>query len=265
MTITSVGPLSAKLRRTLPALRSLPRPLYARAESLQPGSYSDVHRHRWIQLSYAINGVLEIRTPGGNYVALPQCAVWIPPGVEHQVITLAHTEMRSFYLDPAALPSAPGTCRVLQVTPLVRELIRHASMLPPDYPEDGPDARLVQVLLDQLALLPQALFSLPLPQDGRLMTIYRALQAQPDDARTLSQWAAAVNMSERNLARLFRRETGLTFRLWRRRLRLLLSLAGLEGGRQITRVALEYGYESPSAYIAAFKQLFGRTPGDLFG
>lgn len=258
-------PPPAALRRSLPALDALPRPLYARAESLPAGSYSDVHRHPWVQLSYASAGVLEIRTPGGNYVALPQCAVWIPPGVEHQVVTPGRTEMRSFYLDSAALPWAPTTCRVLEVTPLVRELIGYAGALPADYREDGPDGRLVQVLLDRLAVLPEAVFSLPLPEDPRLLAICRALQAQPDDARTLAQWAATASMSERNLARLFRRDTGLSFRLWRQRLRLLLSLGGLEGGRQVTRVALDCGYESPSAYIAAFKQLFGRTPGELFG
>jgi AraC-like DNA-binding protein len=251
--------------RSLPTLAALPRPLYARAESLPAGSFSPAHRHPWAQLTYAIEGVLDIRTPDGSYVALPQCAVWIPAEVEHQVLTFSRAEMRSFYLDPAALPWPSRTCRVLQVTPLVRELMRHASALPAEYREDGPEGRLVQVLLDQLALLPEAVFSLPLPQDARLIRIHQALQVHPDDSRGLAQWAAALGMSDRNLARLFRRDTGLSFRLWRQRLRLMLSLGGLEGGHSVTRVALDCGYESPSAYIAAFKQLFGRTPGELFG
>ena len=61
--------------RALPALTALPRPLHARAETLAAGSSSGVHSHPWSQLSYAIEGVLDIRTPDGNYVALPQCAV----------------------------------------------------------------------------------------------------------------------------------------------------------------------------------------------
>jgi AraC-like DNA-binding protein len=251
--------------RNLPTLAILPRPLYARAETLAAGSFSGAHRHPWAQLSYAIEGVLDIRTPQGNYVALPQCAVWIPAEIEHQVFTFSRAEMRSFYVDPTALPWASGSCRVLQVTPLVRELIRHASTLPAEYQEDGPDGRLVRVLLDQLALLPEAVFSLPLPQDPRLISIHRALQARPDDTRGLADWAAGLGMSERNLARLFRRDTGLTFRQWRQRLRLMLSLGGLEGGQSVTRVALDSGYDSTSAFIAAFKQLFGRTPGELFG
>lgn len=256
-------PSPLRSERVLPALEALPRPLFARAETLPAGSFSAVHRHAWGQLSYAIEGVLDIRTPVGNYVALPQCAVWIPAGLEHQVINLGRVEMRSFYLDPALFSWGGDRCRVLHVTLLVRELIKVASGLPADYPEDGPESRLVQVLADQLSALPEAAFSLVMPRDKRLLSIARALLATPDDRRTLDQWAAQSGASERNLARLFRRETGLSFRLWRQRLRLMLSLGGLEAGLPVTRVALDYGYDSPSSYIAAFRTLFGRTPGEL--
>lgn len=258
-------PLSALLRseRSLPVLDKLPRPLFVRAESLAPGTYSAVHRHAWGQLSYAIEGVLDIRTPVGNYVALPHCAVWVPAGLAHQVINLGRVEMRSFYLDPALFPWDADRCRVLHVSLLVRELIRAASALPPDYPVAGPEARLVQVLADQLVMLPEAAFALMLPRDKRLQVISTGLLESPDDRRTLGEWATQIGASERNLARLFQKETGLTFRLWRQRLRLMLSLGGLEAGHPVTRVALDYGYDSPSAYIAAFKTLFGRTPGGL--
>lgn len=258
-------PSPVKSERALPALDNLPRPLFARAESLAAGTYSPVHTHRWAQLTYAIDGVLDIRTPVGNHVALPQCAVWIPAGIEHQVVNPGRAEMRSFYLEPAPFPWSTDRCRVLQVTPLVRELIRAASALAADYPLDGAEARLVQVLIDQLLALPEAPFSLPIPQDKRLRIVLQALQTTPDDARTLAQWAAQLGTTERNLVRLYRRETGLTFRQWRQRLRLMLSLNGLEAGHAVTRVALDFGYDSPSSYIAAFKQLFGRTPGEVRG
>lgn len=254
-------PLRAE--RALPAFDELPRPLFPRAESLAAGTFSAVHRHPWGQLSYAIEGGLDIRTPHGNYVALPQCAVWIPAGIEHQVINLGRVEMRSFYCDPAQFAWPGERCRVLQVGLLVRELIRAASALPADYPLDGPEARLVRVLVDQLLAAPEAAFSVGMPRDRRLLAIARGLLENPADVRTLRAWARASNASERHLARLFQHETGLPFRLWRQRLRLMLSLAGLEAGQAVTRVALDHGYASTSAYIAAFKDFFGRTPGEL--
>jgi AraC-like DNA-binding protein len=79
----------------------------------------------------------------------------------------------------------------------------------------------------------------------------------------LQQWALQLECSEKTLMRLFQRETGLSFRNWRQRMRLLSSLALLEAGENVTEAALGCGYDSTSAYIAAFKQLFGATPGEL--
>jgi len=65
------------------------------------------------------------------------------------------------------------------------------------------------------------------------------------------------------MTRLFQRETGLSFRAWRRRLRLLKSLGGLEAGESVTSVALDSGYNSTSAFIAAFRNEFGMTPREV--
>lgn len=263
--VSGTSGTTLRRQRAVPQLTTLPRPLYPRTEALAAGSFSSPHRHAWGQLCYASEGVLDIRTPLGNYVALPHCAVWIPAQMEHQLLNLGEAEMRSFYLEPALFPWPSGRCRVLEMTRLVRELIHAASSFPADYPFDGPEARLVQVLVDQLIALPEAAFSLALPQDERLRRVQARIQDNPGDSQTLAQWAAELGTSERNLARLFRQETGLPFRLWRQRLRLMLSLAGLEAGHPVTRVALDYGYDTPSSYIAAFRALFGRTPGEIIG
>ncbi|WP_287812733.1 helix-turn-helix transcriptional regulator, partial [Pseudomonas sp.] len=83
-------------------------------------------------------------------------------------------------------------------------------------------------------------------------------------AVTLSDWAGRLGTSEKTLMRLFQRETGLSFRGWRQRMRLLSSLDTLEQGHSVTTAALSSGYDSTSAFIAAFKGLFGITPGELF-
>jgi AraC-like DNA-binding protein len=69
----------------------------------------------------------------------------------------------------------------------------------------------------------------------------------------------------RTLERLFQTETGMTFGKWRQQLRLLHALRLLAADRAVTAVALEVGYDSPSAFIAAFKSLFGTTPARYFG
>lgn len=253
------------LQRAIPALTRLPGPLYARAESLRAGSWTARHRHPWGQLSYAISGVLGVHTAAGSFFAPPHWAVWVPPGLEHEVATSTRAEMRSLYVRADASAWAPARCQVLEVSPLTRELIKQFCRLPADYSqEDGPAMRLVTVLLDQLAAAPEAAFSLPMPAEARLRSLCGELLQQPDLAHTLGDWARRLNTSEKTLSRGFRRETGLTFRHWRQRLRLLSALQPLERGDSVTQVALASGYDSPSAFIAAFRGLFGVTPGDLF-
>jgi len=253
------------LPRRIPELTRLPRPLYARAESLSAGSWTPPHAHDWVQFSYAISGVLGVHSAEGSFFAPPQWGVWIPAGLEHEVVTSMRAEMRSLYVRREDCPWASPRCRVLEVTPLARELIKGFCQLPVEYPEgDTAEARLVQVLLDQLASLPEVGFSLPLPRHPRLLALCNELIENPELAVTLSDWASRMGTSEKTLMRLFQRETGLSFRGWRQRMRLLSSLDTLEQGHSVTTAALSSGYDSTSAFIAAFKGLFGTTPGELF-
>lgn len=251
--------------RSVPVLDALPRPVYARAESLRAGSWTPRHSHPWVQFSYAISGVLGVHTDEGSFYAPPQWGVWIPGGLDHEVTTSTRAEMRSLYVasDPATDPVP--RCRVLEVTPLAREMIKAFCQLPVEYPpHDGPEARLVAVLLDQLTHLPEVQFSLPLPRHPRLLAICNQLIETPDNPLTLMEWALRLGTSEKTLMRGFQKETGLSFRAWRQRVRLLSSLDVLERGANVTYAALCSGYDSPSAFIAAFKALFGATPGELF-
>ena len=45
--------------------------------------------------------------------------------------------------------------------------------------------------------------------------------------------------------------------------RLLAAVEWLASGRPVTQVALDLGYESPSAFIAMFKRHMGDTPGQF--
>lgn len=249
-------------QRQPPTLNSLPRPVFSRHEALAAGAWTAEHSHPWGQLSYASQGVLGVRTPAGDHMAPPRFAVWTPPGVRHQLFNRRRAQMHSPYIAPEA-SILPAECCVLQVSPLARELILRFASLPVEYDQAGAPGRLVAVLLDELAGLPRAAFGLPLPHDRRLLQICAALEAQPDDARTLADWAGVVGASERTLARRFVQETGLGFGQWRQRMRLLLSLDALQAGDSVTQVALAHGYDSPSAFIAAFRSAFFCTPGAL--
>ena len=121
------------------------------------------------------------------------------------------------------------------------------------------------LILDEIAALPTVALDLPLPRDARLGRICRALSAEPGATRTLSDWGREAGASPRTLARLFVKETGLTFAAWRQQARLLAATAMLGAGEPITRIALDLGYESPSAFTAMFKRALGAPPSHYFG
>ena len=60
--------------------------------------------------------------------------------------------------------------------------------------------------------------------------------------------------------RLFHRETGQSFSAWRQSVRLLEALARLGAGESVTSVALDVGYDSPSAFTAMFRRELGAAP-----
>lgn len=251
------------VRTGVSSVEGLPRPVYARVKTLPSGARKPWHAHPWGQITYASKGVLMVRTLQGTFLAPPQWAVWIPPGVEHEVITSVRTERRNFFIDPGRVAWTSHACRVLDVTPFMRELIRVVAALPVEYDEDGPDGRLAQVFLDQLVMLPEAAFSLPMPTSPALLDTCAELLRHPDDHRSVGAIAKATGLSERTMARVFLRETGISFRDWRVRLKLMMSVESLEESRNVTQTAFDCGYDSLSAFIAAYKRQFGQTPGEF--
>lgn len=252
------------LEGLLSGQHALPRPIYGRVRSLPNQVIGYRHRHPWVQLSYALHGVVEVETEKGRFIAPPQRAVWVPARVEHRVRCTTDTLVRSLYIAPDVVPWGPTHCKVVVVDALLRELIRCFSLLPVYYNEAGPEGRLASVLLDQLESAPEADLMLPFPHDARLRKLCGHLQDDPCSRLTLSHWSRRLSVSEKTLSRLFVQQTGLSFRLWRQRLRLLSALPMLERGDRVTDVALACGYDSLSAFIAAFRQQFGATPGEFF-
>ncbi len=262
--MSTKGQTTALSAAELASLTVLSRPVHGHAESLPNTVLGYRHRHPWIQFAYAVEGVLEVRTDAGRFVAPPQRGVWIPAGVMHGVLCAERTCVRGLYIAEAQGLALPGRCRVLEVSPLLRELIRTFSTVPVEYAPGSADERLAAVLLDQLASAREEDLMLPMPADAQLRQLCRSVQARPSQRIHLDVWSKRFGVSEKTLSRRFLRETGLTYRVWDMRMRLLSALPGLERGERVTDVALACGYDSLSAFISAFAKLFHATPGEFF-
>lgn len=222
------------------------------------------HKHVRAQFLYATHGVMVIETRRGRWVVPPTRGVWLQAHAEHTVRMRGPVSMRTLFVDPDAAPGLPSGNCVLNVSPLLRELVLEASRIPLDYRIDSRDGRLMRLLLDELQTLPVLPFHLPWPEDKRLSQVCRQLARQPDDPTTAKQWAEFLAMSTKTFHRQFRHHTGITFGQWRQLARLLLSLESLAEGTPIVQVALEHGYSSQSAYTVMFKRHFGITPSAFY-
>lgn len=243
------------------------RPVYWFHDALCAHTWSRPHAHSWGELAYVAQGSIVICTENGNWLAPPQRAIWIPAGCRHEWYVPCNAQDLSLWIDQSLFVGVErfSHCHVMEISPLVRELLLYLSPQPGFYGDDK-WGRLVVTLLDLLLDLPAVSEPLAMPRDHRLVELCTALLTAPGEDSTLSQWADRLGMSERNLGRLFRRETGTSFRSWRRFQRMQSAHARLRQGESVTAVALDCGYSSVSAFIATFKAFFGFTPGKaLFG
>ena len=221
------------------------------------------HAHRRAQFVHASEGVLTVRTATGFWVVPPQRAVWILPGEVHKGSAAKGFRLKTLYAEPGIAP-VPAKCCVVFVDRLLDALLIEASTFGSAYPLEGPEQRLMQVILDRLSKLEAIPTYLPMPADSRLVHLTTILEHNPADSRSLNLLAAASGMTDRTAARLFVKETGLTFAQWRQQLRLIKAMQLLSLGENVTNVAADVGYSDMSAFISVFKKAFGETPAQYF-
>lgn len=244
--------------------QEIARPIAAMAKDFAAGFRVARHRHERAQLVFAASGVMQVTTTGGIWVVPPHRALWIPGAVDHEIHCTGDVAMRTLYIRQDAATGLPRSVCVLAIQPLLRELILEAVKLPLDYGERDRDGRIMALILDELRALPVLPLHLPMPRDPRLARICTAVMAAPALRRRLAAWGDEVGASSRTLARLFLRETGMSFGAWCRQARLLSALARLAEGQKVTSIALDLGYDSPSAFTSMFRRHLATTPSRYF-
>lgn len=241
--------------------RRMARPVVVRAYDYQHGYREIWHSHEQAQLVYATRGVVRILTPSGSWLVPPGRALWIAPGIDHELHTVGEVALRSAYFEPETVPWIRDFCSVIDVSPLLGELLVGMLGDPLEYAEDSRAALIVPVLLRCLKEAPMVdQGMLPLPSDRRLRQLCEGLMKEPGDNNTLDVWANRVGVSARTLARLFREETGLTFGQWRQQMRISEAVYRLALKEPVRAISAELGYSTPAAFITMFKKTLGITP-----
>jgi AraC-like DNA-binding protein/quercetin dioxygenase-like cupin family protein len=228
------------------------------------GLVFDWHTHPDHQLAWAASGVLTVRTDAADpatWVLPPSRALWIPAGLRHETLSAGTATMRTLYIRPGMCPISWPDFTPVAASPLLAELIGYL-----EDPGLTADRRThaETMLVDLLQPVAMTAINVRMPADARARDVAEALAADPADGRTLAEWGRHVGASARTLARAFAADTGLPFGRWRGLLRLQAAIPALAAGEPVAKVARLVGYESPSAFVAAFRRETGTTPANYF-
>lgn len=237
--------------------------IYTFNEQQESGTWKGWHLHECCgELVIVTSGTMVICTKTESIYVQANRAVWIPSGVEHEGYVLTKTENRSLFIHDSALYGRKKSEKpyVIEVTPLLRELIVSINDVKLEL-ENEENKRLGLVLIDRFCLARKCEDVLPMPQNHKLVELCSQLLIAPDTPTSLSDWSEQLNISSKTLARIFVKETGFNFSAWQNRLRMECAQKYLEAGQSVTDAAFNCGYNSLSAFIAAFKKHYGSSPG----
>ncbi|MCC7138123.1 MAG: helix-turn-helix transcriptional regulator [Planctomycetes bacterium] len=219
------------------------------------------HSHPRAHIVCPDRGAVWASTDVGTWLVPTGQALWIPSGLHHEVYSRGAVSARMIFVDPAHAATLPRRCGTVVLTALLDQLVLRALEHGNRYPPEGPGARLAQVMLDELRLMKSAPYVLPGARDPRLLRALRRASAEPSADLRIEDAAVGSGASVRTLARLFARETGMTFTQWKTRLLVVEAIDRLARGFAVGRVAYDLGYRSTSGFVYMFRRSVGHPPG----
>jgi AraC-like DNA-binding protein len=234
------------------------------AADLKAGAVLDEHAHEWHQLIYVSAGLMNVTTDAGSWVAPATWAIFVPAGVRHAIRFVADSAFRTAYFRPAWTELYPTVCAVVSVSALLRELILRTIVVGQLDRRHLVDSAIASLMVAELQLSSARSLSLRQPTGKATCRAAALMSRQDPRASTVSSLARAVGVGTRTFERQFFAETGMTPGRWRQHQAMLLGLELLAAGTAIKIVATRTGYRTASAFIAAFRKIFGTTPGSYF-
>lgn len=226
----------------------------------QSGQEVSFHHHSYGQLTIVVAGSVRIQAMRGWWLAIPGAAIWVPAGVSHRAVYTESSELLNLNVD-TQLSALSEQISLLMVSPLLMALARQAHVLKQSATDPAQLELIRQLLVCQIRDNQQSseLF-ISDGEDKRLRAVTALLRDDPGCRMTLHELALIAHSSQRTIARLFEKETGMSFMAWRERLRIITAIERLLVGQTITQVAFDMGFLSPSSFSTAFRKLMGVPP-----
>ena len=218
------------------------------------------HAHASDQLIYAVSGLMEVSSEQSVWLIPPHFAVWIPARTFHQIQMRGPVSMRTLYLRSALEARPDLRCAALHVTPLLRELIVETVRVRRLRMRIRYECSLRDVLVSKLREASPMPTCVTLPLEKRGHAVAQAILQNPAEPKPMTALCAEAGASVRTIERIFRREIGSSFELWRQQVRLTKAVELLVSGCSIKEAAHKVGYCQSSAFVEMFRRTLGTTP-----
>mgnify|MGYP001401734960 FL=1 len=179
------------------------RPLVPFAHDYVHGDSEPWHEHDCAQLLHTLSGVVRVDTASGCWVVPPGRGVWLPAGTRHSLRITGNVAARTLFIDPLARADLPAACQIVQISPLLRELILASLSLPESYSPGSRDERVYELILDEIRIMPVLPFHLPESESAPLRHLCQQIRQSPGDRWNSLQAASSLGMSERTMNRHF--------------------------------------------------------------
>lgn len=198
-------------------------------------------------------------------LAVPKhAAFWIPPDVPHCTVQAADVVSICLHIAPEVckqyLPDKPVR---FVLNPMTEEMIKHFARVWQNTNASVSAMRIAKLIVSELTQTPhlQEGFA-PVPDNPYLREIVEdMIDTRKTEHKNMQQWAERFGISTKTLGRLTLKLTGMSYSQWSTQFRLLPALNALSEGKTVEDTAYACGYETTSAFIAAFTRVFGLTPG----
>jgi AraC-like DNA-binding protein len=215
-------------------------------------------------LLFAAKGTMRLEAQGRTWTLPPARAALIAAGAPITLTIATSITCCSALFAADVYPAPKDDLRVLDMSAVARELILACRTYGPDMSEQDALGRQLFDTLYMLAIRAAAVPNemwMPLGTSQTVRDALHMTEACLCDNPSFAQIAVAVGCTERTLARRLQDEIGMTWRDFLRRLRMIRAIEALaDPTRQITQVAHDVGYQSSSAFNAAFLEFTGQTP-----
>lgn len=125
------------------------------------------------------------------------------------------------------------------------------------------DPEKVERLLNSISSIPKTEKRNALQIDNRIKKSFDLIMQNEHEKLPLSQIASQIQLSESHFARLFKKETGMTFRCFFLHSKLIKSIYAMYENNSLTEASFIGGFSDQPHFTRTFKSNFGMKPSEI--